>query len=1109
MERVRVGGIKPFLTNRSLVKRLLSFLLRTSQHLLFLVALLLCFSTIGHAETLTLHFTGAGTGSVNSAPPGIACTTNPCFGIFSTGKAVKLIPNPGSSSTFGGWSGDICTGIGNCDLTLDYDTTVTANFSLKPRLVKIGEQTYESLLAAYSYAGSGSNLKMLAMEYNEGLNLNKGTNITITGGYNSEFTTRSNFTYLNQPLILKSGSLTANGLVLSTASTNVTVPEVVGKTQTDAQAVLLYRGLNHSIGSSERSGTIPAGGVISQKPTYGSSVKRGSSVELTLSLGPVTGGTFTSDNGLASIVAPENSIPTEAGAEAPTLVALANLPPEITIEPLPVEENVTQGAAAYSFKLTNNASVTVNTTNIFTMRIPFVPKPSTTINEVKYFVRVYNTSTGKVFDIHGLVVTEGTKYMVEIYTTQLPSQFISAVVYRPTRSAVVIKPTVAKANVSSKNLVATTAIPIIPYTWTNYDGWTIWYDSNNDKVIDAVRNWLLKIFDPTDKEIEEQIAKVVGSRLAEIETIYEVNGFRPPNMTVAPFFRYNLFLIDLCKGKTSAECDKNDDNIGDSGGGVIRVDYTRLFRLDDENSQSLYDVMAHEMFHAIQSSYMPSSFVTDEDYPSDNYSVEEGTAATVAKTLAVTKRLDGAIAVRKQAHKLGEPLFMCTERADGYQYEDFFAYVAKKYGENSFRYMTGYLSKIFVDLKYNNYQMIRLNTSTFLNNDLGYGLREIYLNYVKDRSFGLDAGLLRIEDSTNTFAKYIYEGTPGSFKSGHIDLQKNDNKSTAYLMKPFTSNVYPLKTNGTIYRNQISFKLTKVSGENVSGFIGEQGNLLSGILPISSIDIEPKYLYDVGVNPDAYTDPDKFGKEIYYVILNNTYNDIEVVLNVKARLIDKIVLKTVPVVTTIKPGETISVIAKAYDIAGTEIDLKKLPTDPKTFYTWVFDPTLFKTVTYGDGMVTLTAGSRGGKVDVKVKETYTDDKLESVPLAITIDSLSGEWFNTATVTSCYPIDPKCIGYTMLSTMNFTYNNVTDSYTMIDSIPSDGVLPGSDIHYSVIINDNVVSMISIVNYMSVTFNRVYSGVLTGNTIQGIYKTKMTRNDNGDTYTVDGVFTSVRY
>jgi RHS repeat-associated protein len=78
----------------------------------------------------------------------------------------------------------------------------------------------------------------------------------------------------------------AVGLVISLGPAMVIVPNVVNMTQANAESAIIAAGLIVGTITSENHGTIPPGNVISQNPAGGSSVPRGSSVNLVISLGP-------------------------------------------------------------------------------------------------------------------------------------------------------------------------------------------------------------------------------------------------------------------------------------------------------------------------------------------------------------------------------------------------------------------------------------------------------------------------------------------------------------------------------------------------------------------------------------------------------------------------------------------------------------------------------------------------------------------------------------------------------------------------------------------------------------------------------------------------------
>ena len=75
-------------------------------------------------------------------------------------------------------------------------------------------------------------------------------------------------------------------LVVSLGPAWVTVPNVVGRTQTEAQATITSVGLAVGAITQEHSPSIPVGSVIRQDPAAGTEVASGTAVDLVISLGP-------------------------------------------------------------------------------------------------------------------------------------------------------------------------------------------------------------------------------------------------------------------------------------------------------------------------------------------------------------------------------------------------------------------------------------------------------------------------------------------------------------------------------------------------------------------------------------------------------------------------------------------------------------------------------------------------------------------------------------------------------------------------------------------------------------------------------------------------------
>jgi hypothetical protein len=80
--------------------------------------------------TLTINKGGTSTGVVTSSPEGINCGSD-CDEVYYSGTVIKLIAIPDTNSSFSGWSGGGCSGTGQCILTINTDTIVTATFNVE------------------------------------------------------------------------------------------------------------------------------------------------------------------------------------------------------------------------------------------------------------------------------------------------------------------------------------------------------------------------------------------------------------------------------------------------------------------------------------------------------------------------------------------------------------------------------------------------------------------------------------------------------------------------------------------------------------------------------------------------------------------------------------------------------------------------------------------------------------------------------------------------------------------------------------------------------------------------------------------------------------------
>src|SRR5262249_4798836 len=87
--------------------------------------------TFTQAFSLIVGRAGLGTGSISSAPAGIACggITPDCFEAYPAGTVVTLTATAAADSIFLGWTGCGSSAGANCSVTMSADQAVTATFA--------------------------------------------------------------------------------------------------------------------------------------------------------------------------------------------------------------------------------------------------------------------------------------------------------------------------------------------------------------------------------------------------------------------------------------------------------------------------------------------------------------------------------------------------------------------------------------------------------------------------------------------------------------------------------------------------------------------------------------------------------------------------------------------------------------------------------------------------------------------------------------------------------------------------------------------------------------------------------------------------------------------
>ena len=153
--------------------------------------------------------------------------------------------------------------------------------------VKNGDLTYDTLRTAYTAAVNGNILHAQAITFNEGFFLNRGIGITLRGGYDPLFSSnKGGYTTIIGPLVVGSGRISVDRLIINGNNEVVSVPNVVGQAQASAQNAIRAANLTAGAVTLQYSSTVVKGAVISQVPPAAASVDLGSTVTLVVSSGP-------------------------------------------------------------------------------------------------------------------------------------------------------------------------------------------------------------------------------------------------------------------------------------------------------------------------------------------------------------------------------------------------------------------------------------------------------------------------------------------------------------------------------------------------------------------------------------------------------------------------------------------------------------------------------------------------------------------------------------------------------------------------------------------------------------------------------------------------------
>ncbi len=170
----------------------------------------------GTLLNLTLTVAGSGSGAVTSSAPDFNCLSGTCYGQFSYANNLNLTATPGIDTIFKNWTGDCDSILDNtCHVYMDGDKHITATFSSTKPVRILGGGYYDTLQEAFNAVTSPDCIvQTRAVVLTGNLNVNTDSDLTLAGGFDSDFTGKSGDTTLVGTMTIARGALTVEDLVI-------------------------------------------------------------------------------------------------------------------------------------------------------------------------------------------------------------------------------------------------------------------------------------------------------------------------------------------------------------------------------------------------------------------------------------------------------------------------------------------------------------------------------------------------------------------------------------------------------------------------------------------------------------------------------------------------------------------------------------------------------------------------------------------------------------------------------------------------------------------------------------------------------------------------------
>ncbi|NJD90953.1 MAG: hypothetical protein FIA91_05480 [Geobacter sp.] len=197
--------------------------------LMLIICLSLAALVLGHGlasaadATLSVTLLGKGGGSVNSSPTGtnpvgIACASgdsNGCSTTFTSGTPVTLTALADWKSVFTGWNA--CSGTGDCLITINDNTAVSATFAVNGQATVLGHTLteYGSLQDAYDKVVTDySTVAAHVYTFIENVTLNRLLTVTFALGKGDMYLTPQGYTTLQGSLTVANGTAIISNLII-------------------------------------------------------------------------------------------------------------------------------------------------------------------------------------------------------------------------------------------------------------------------------------------------------------------------------------------------------------------------------------------------------------------------------------------------------------------------------------------------------------------------------------------------------------------------------------------------------------------------------------------------------------------------------------------------------------------------------------------------------------------------------------------------------------------------------------------------------------------------------------------------------------------------------